>query len=77
MVYNDDFYVFKAPAEVVEAPPAETAKSELERRPSWRLCINDNNKNKVFFTSSSSLFLTKNYPYPVKRHPESFKHNCY
>lgn len=32
--------------------PADS-KSELERRPSWRLCINDNNKNKVSFSSVS------------------------
>ncbi|XP_032789156.2 protein phosphatase 1 regulatory subunit 12A isoform X5 [Daphnia magna] len=31
-----------------EVPESADSKSELERRPSWRLCINDNNKNKDF-----------------------------
>nr|CAH0111892.1 unnamed protein product [Daphnia galeata] len=30
------------------------SKSELERRPSWRLCINDNNKNKFSLEDSRS-----------------------
>jgi len=38
--------------DTAQLPPSsqqspDSAKSELERRPSWRLCINDNNKNKV------------------------------
>ncbi|XP_046450647.1 protein phosphatase 1 regulatory subunit 12A-like isoform X9 [Daphnia pulex] len=37
------------PASVTpDATESTDSKSELERRPSWRLCINDNNKNKDF-----------------------------
>lgn len=37
-----------------EVPESADSKSELERRPSWRLCINDNNKNKFSLEDSRS-----------------------
>ncbi|XP_046450646.1 protein phosphatase 1 regulatory subunit 12A-like isoform X8 [Daphnia pulex] len=43
------------PASVTpDATESTDSKSELERRPSWRLCINDNNKNKFSLEDSRS-----------------------
>ena len=35
--------------QLTTSTPAGDSKSDLERRPSWRLCVNDANKNKVPF----------------------------